>query len=264
MSEPTATEWRPSGSKEGKTRIFGDLSHLYTLWRDTSLGVQDSEKREVNFLSSLFMAHKVESAIDLGGGVGTHAIPLSEEAYDITLFDKSDKAIAIARKKNPKLKSFQGSFENIELDKVFDASISMWSTLSYVHGEQAQRHFYGWIAAHTRQLIVLDQPNFVLYPQKFHKTYSGKDPNYAMKITRDWKMDGRIKRTQYVYEVTNKETQKVETFKDSEIQEYLPLDTISGYLGKNWRMEKAYGDYNAGTDFNPAKSERMIATFVPV
>jgi len=112
-----------------KTKIYEDLADLFSLWRDTTLGQKGHEKKEVDFIEDAFKAHsgEIKSVIDLGGGVGLHAGLLLKHGYDVTLFDQSKKALAIAKKNYPKLKIVQGSFEKINLNKQYDAAVCMWS-----------------------------------------------------------------------------------------------------------------------------------------
>lgn len=242
-----------------KTRIYEDLAHLYTLWRDACLGERASEKREVEFLHDLFAKHGgIKTVIDLGGGVGVHSGILSDMGYEMTLFDQSEKALSIAKNQMPTLKTMQGSFETIDVPQSFDASICMWSTLSYVLEEGGQKHFYQWIADHTKSLIVLDEPNFALYPSVFHKLYDGEDDRNIIKITRDWTLENNLKRTKFRYEVTNKNTGKTECFDDQETQQYLTLNELQNLLGKKWQLDNMYGDYDLSEKFEPKTSMRMI------
>ncbi len=247
-----------------RTRIYEDLADLYTLWRDTSLGEAGSEKREVQFLVNLFDAHQIKSTIDLGGGVGLHARGLTERGYDVTLFDQSEKALTIAKEHLPALKTSHGSFETINLDTTFDASICMWSTLSYVWDKKDQQHFYEWVGTHSSKLIVLDEPNFSLYPQEFHKIYTGGDAHRSIKITRDWTMENNLKRTRFLYEVRDKVTSEVTKYEDQEVQQYLTLEEMQHFLGKDWKLEKIYGDYDTNASFDLKTSPRMIFIFIPV
>ncbi len=52
---------------------------VFSLWRDTTLGKKGSEIKETEFVVDVFkkLSTNVNNIIDLGGGVGTHAIPLT-------------------------------------------------------------------------------------------------------------------------------------------------------------------------------------------
>jgi 2-polyprenyl-3-methyl-5-hydroxy-6-metoxy-1,4-benzoquinol methylase len=247
-----------------KTRIYEDLAGLYQLWRDTCLGERGSEKREAEFVKNILEAHSsVKTVIDLGGGIGLHSRTLTEEGFDVTLLDQSEKALSIAKESMPSLKTVASSFETLDLDTTFDASICMWSTLSYVPKSEAQKHFYSWLASHTNSVIILDEPNFSLYPSTFHKVYEGEDFENTLKITRDWKMTDNLKVTDFIYEVQNKTTGVTDIFNDSETQQYVTQKELQSLLGEKWKLESVYGDYDLKAEFRPETSTRMIYVFTP-
>lgn len=245
------------------TKIYEELSDLFPLWRETTLGKKGHEKRETDFVIEVFKAYpsEIKTVIDLGGGVGLHSNLLSNFGYDVTLFDQSEKALKIGKENNPNLKTVQGSFEEISIEKSFDASICMWSTLSYIYTEEGRKNFYEWQKEHAGKVIILDEANFYRYPETFHKEYEGENDKYKMKVFRDWKLNGTIKETDFVYKLTDKKTGKTETIKDAEKEEYVPIEKIQEYLGSDWRLQYILGDYDLNTAFNKENSSRIIAVF---
>lgn len=246
------------------TRIFEDMANLYPLWRDTCLGYNQSEKKEADFVKSVFGQYgdKIKTVIDLGGGVGLHTAHLLSWGYDVTLFDQSKTALAIAKNGNPALKIEQGSFETIDITKNYDAAICMWSTLSYVLDEKGRAHFYEWIRNHINKVVILDEANYFRYSSNFHKTYEGENEKYKLKIDRDWSMDNdRTKTTKYVYEISNKENGKVELIDDGEIEHYLSPEELSDYMGKEFSLKHLLGGYQLSEALEKAKSLRIITVF---
>lgn len=99
-----------------KTEIYENLADLFSLWREAISGQKNHEKQETNFIINVFKKYpnQIKSVIDLGGGVGLHSGQFLKFGYDITLFDQSQKALSIAKKNNPDLKTICGSFEKLE------------------------------------------------------------------------------------------------------------------------------------------------------
>src|ERR1700722_18497545 len=111
-------------------RIHTDLAEFYSLWRDACLGKWASEMEEAQFLLEFFAsAGQIKSIIDLGGGIGMHSMALSEHGFDVTLLDKSESALVIAKRNKPSLEVIKDSFESIDLKQNFDAAICMFSSL---------------------------------------------------------------------------------------------------------------------------------------
>jgi len=236
---------------------------LFPLWRETTIGEKKREVVETNFILEVFRKYpgRIKTVIDLGGGVGLHSRVLLKAGYDVTLFDRSVHALAIAKKNFPKLNIIRGSFENIRINKKYDAAICMWSTLSYIYSEKARRHFYNWQKAHVRKAIILDEANFYRYPKKFHKIYQGKSTTHELKVIRDWVMTKLyLKKTKFVYEILDRNSGRDRTIKDAENKQYVPLKKLQKYLGSTWNLKKVYGDYEQNKFYNRSSS-RIIPIF---
>ncbi len=247
-----------------KTKIYESLANLFPLWRETILGKQGHEKTEVDFVTSVLNKYpsEIKSVIDLGGGVGLHSHLLKESGYDVTLFDRSEKALQIAKENDPSLKVVQGSFEDIGVAGSFDASICLWSTLSYVYSEDGRKKFYDWQKNHTGKVIILDEANFYRYSENFHKVYFGEDSNHIMKVVRDWTLTkDNLKETKFTYEITDKNTGRTETIEDAESEQYVPVEKLEEYLGAEWKLQYLCGDYNLNSAFDKTNSSRIIAVF---
>ncbi len=247
-----------------RTKIYNELARHFPLWREACLEEKGRDLKETLFIKQVFKAAggNIRSVVDLGGGVGTHSKGLVEAGYDVTLFDQSRIAIAIAQRGTPRLATVQGCFESIYLDTGFDAAVCMWSTLAYVHGEKGRKHFYQWLRDHAKDVIILDQANFHAYPRVFHKVYEAENEGYAIKVTRDWVLDAHgCKRTKFVYELFNKRTGAREVIDDEETQKYIPIERLACYLGRGWDLAHLVGDYDLAERYERERSSRMIAVF---
>ena len=71
-----------------------------------------------------------------------------------------------------------------------------------------------------------------------------------MKVFRDWKLNRNIKDTDFVYELTDKATGKIEKISDAEKEEYVPVEKIQEYLGNEWKLKHLLGDYDLSINFN--------------
>lgn len=245
-----------------EAKIYDDLAEFYTLWRDACLGKKCSEADEVRFLLDAFAGSTaINSIIDLGGGTGTHAIPLTKHGFDVTILDKSDNALAIARRNCSDVKTVQSSFETISLTRKFDASICMLSSFTYVLDEAGRRHLYGWMAEQTNDLMILDQGNFNRYLKTQNDRFSGEDKHFSLKVARDWFMEEKTKHTSFIYEFMDKDSQSAKVITDEQVQRYVPMEDLVSYLGKAWRLVALLGDYNLKHMFDERTSPRMICIF---
>ena len=99
---------------------------------------QDKDyEKECDFLEAIFKkyAKKVNTILDLGCGTGGHAIILAKRGYKIAGVDRSSEMLAIARKKAKnagfKVDFYESSIQDLNLNKKFDAVISMFAVMSY-------------------------------------------------------------------------------------------------------------------------------------
>jgi ubiquinone/menaquinone biosynthesis C-methylase UbiE len=93
---------------------------------------------ECGFLESIFGKYSnklIKTVLDLGCGTGGHALTLVERGYKITGVDMSSEMLEIGRRKAEKreidIEFIQGDIRKIELNREFDAAISMFAVMSY-------------------------------------------------------------------------------------------------------------------------------------
>ncbi|MBI4448910.1 class I SAM-dependent methyltransferase [Candidatus Woesearchaeota archaeon] len=253
------TKNETSGNQQ---RIYNALAGIYPLWRDALL--EGAETNQVEFLTNTFRSSftKIRSVIDLGCGVGTHAGPLAQQGFDVTGYDKSPEALRIASRTYPSLRAIRGSFEKINLEETFDASICMWSTINYILNKADLHHFMGWLSNHVHHIIVIDQPNFHKYPSSFQKTYRAENDTNLITIKREWTLDqSLLRKTSYEYDLLNKNTGIRKKIYDSETQQFFQMNTLTEIMGNRWELVYALGDYSLSTPFDAISSKRMITVY---
>ena len=110
--------------------VFNNYARYYNL-----LYGDKNYQEEVDYVEKLikmYSGNSVNSILDLGCGTGRHDILLAEKGYKITGVDMSEKMIEIARTQNIKsIELIVGDVRNINLNKQFDAVISLFHVASY-------------------------------------------------------------------------------------------------------------------------------------
>lgn len=241
--------------------IYNKLAELYPLWRSALLNNDEkAQQKQGEFLKTALPKTDIKTIIDLGGGVGTHSIPLSQAGYKVSIFDASKEALKLVNQKTKLIKTYHSKFEKINLAENFDSAICMWSTINYLLTHKDRKHFITWIKNHTNKYIIIDQANFLIYPKIFSAQYESSDSTTKLKITRDWEIKKQTRKTNYLYEITGKDG-KLKIIKDKEIQYFMTLDEIIKLIGKGWATKYILGDYDVKTKFNFQKSHRLITVF---
>jgi hypothetical protein len=248
-------------SPKNETLVYDKLVELYPLWRDALLdGGERAKRQQVQFLERVLSEAEAKTLIDLGGGVGTHSVPLAQDGYEVTIFDASVRALIAASQKEKSIRTSLGRFENINLEQRFDASICMWSTINYLMDPAERQHFADWITSHTNKLIVVDQPNVLAYPKTFNREYEAEDESRKLKIHREWEIKDQIRKTSYVYQLTGQDGE-VQEIKDAEMQYFMTLDETQKLFNKGWNTKHVLGDYDTNKPFVPDSSSRLITVF---
>ncbi|MFL5786403.1 MAG: class I SAM-dependent DNA methyltransferase [Bacteriovoracaceae bacterium] len=89
------------------------------------------------------------SLLDLGCGTGTHASLFEKKGFAYKGADRSEQMIGIARTKLPKKDAFiVSSFAELNLEKKYDAIISMFHVLSYQTDDQSVSDFFSCLHRH--------------------------------------------------------------------------------------------------------------------
>ncbi len=113
--------------------VFGSYANFYDLlYRDKDYPA------EVDFIEILFKKYAkgtVKTILDMGCGTGGHSLLLTEKGYNVTGVDRSEAMLSIAeekaRKINGSVKFSQVDIRYFDLNKKFDAVISMFAVMGY-------------------------------------------------------------------------------------------------------------------------------------
>jgi len=104
---------------------------------------QDKDyEKECDFVEEIFKKHgkSVKTILDLGCGTGGHALVLAKRGYKVVGVDHSEEMLKVARMKAKKaglkIDFHKSSIQDLKLNEIFDAIISMFAVMSYqTHNE---------------------------------------------------------------------------------------------------------------------------------
>ena len=114
---------------------FESYSNYYNLFYE-----QKDYSAEVKFIHSLLQEYAPgsKSILDLGCGTGMHDFIFAQKGFNVTGVDNSETMLRIARsslssqkQEQKRIEFFQGDIRHIELNRKFDAVISLFHVMSY-------------------------------------------------------------------------------------------------------------------------------------
>jgi predicted TPR repeat methyltransferase len=116
--------------------VFNEYAKFYdALYNEKDYGA------ECSFLEAIFKKYAtqpVQNILDLGCGTGGHVFQLARRGYTVCGVDQSANMLTIAQEKKTKLAggektSFQqGDIRSVQLNKQFDAVVSMFAVMGYM------------------------------------------------------------------------------------------------------------------------------------
>ncbi|HJO93750.1 MAG TPA: class I SAM-dependent methyltransferase [Victivallales bacterium] len=112
--------------------------------------------KEADYIFSLLTKYKIEfgDILELGCGTGKHASLLSEYGYNIHGIDFSEDMLERARflaRNNSKLFFEKGDVRTFEVDKIFDAVLSLFHVVSYQVTNQHLKATFNTVNKHLKK-----------------------------------------------------------------------------------------------------------------
>ena len=86
-------------------------------------------EREISFIKKHVPDRKMK-ILDIGGGSGRFAIPLTQMGHSVTVIDKNEEALTILCNRNDDIEIINDNFENFKNDGLFDM-VLMIETIQY-------------------------------------------------------------------------------------------------------------------------------------
>lgn len=109
------------------------------IWFETFLspGSAAPIERELAFISRHLPAPAYRRLLDIPCGIGRHSGPLSALGYEVLGIDRSEAALAVARKQYPSVAFLAlDMFQLSSIHRTFDAVLCLWQSFGY--GDTAQ------------------------------------------------------------------------------------------------------------------------------
>lgn len=135
--------------------IFGNYARYYNL-----LYLDKDYVREAKFIHQLLQTHapSTQSILELGCGTGNHARLLAKEGYDVHGVDLSsemlqqacDRLSQLPQELASRLAFSQGDIRNIQLNRQFDAIISLFHVISYQTTNEDLQAVFATAKAHLK------------------------------------------------------------------------------------------------------------------
>lgn len=132
------------------TEVFGlDYSAAYD-----ALYVDKDYRAECDILHGLFLraARPVRSVLDLGCGTGRHSVELAQRGYELVGIDLSEgmleQARSRAKSEGANATFMLGDIRHIQLDRRFDAVLSMFAVVGYQISNAAVRATFRNVRRH--------------------------------------------------------------------------------------------------------------------
>jgi len=122
-------------TNERHNEPYAELAPIY----DVIYSARHQTAQEVNFLKWAFKnlcASTIKTVLDVGCGTGRHAIPLSEDGFEVTGIDASEAMLRIAKRKareagvNPRFLNLD--LRTLEIDRQFDAALCMLTVFNHL------------------------------------------------------------------------------------------------------------------------------------
>ncbi len=174
MTEPMKT----NEEERGWQQLYGNM----LFWEFDGIPSSDSVRSAVGFMErALQLAHGA-SVLDLGCGLGYHAIELGRRGYEVTGLDWSDHYLDVARREAEEggvaVTFVQGDMAQMTFDGKFDAVV-LWRNTFGMMSDEANAATLQGIRRALRQggRALIDTQNYTGLPDKLERSWSFKEGN---------------------------------------------------------------------------------------
>ncbi len=222
--------------------------------------------QECKFLDSIFRNYKkakIIKILDLGCGTGRHAGRLTKMGYRVVGIDLAEEMLEVARAKYPGADFKKMNFINPQFPKnSFDASICMWTTISYILSKGDFKKFVKNVASVTQYLLILDSSNYE--NPEINKSLIGRKMTVKFNETtlktilkRQYNPKTKFRTDNFIYILTEKNKEPV-TFKDRDRTRIWPTEELELLMKPQFRILNIYGSYSLKEKYSPKNSYRRI------
>jgi SAM-dependent methyltransferase len=112
------------------------------IWFDTFLTPDSAApvRRELEFIQSYLPVGRFRRLLDVPCGIGRHSGPLALLGYDMLGIDRSETALAVARRQYPDVEFRKCDMSDLRpIDASFDGVLCLWQSFGYGDADQNRR-----------------------------------------------------------------------------------------------------------------------------
>jgi SAM-dependent methyltransferase len=194
--------------------------------------------KEVDYLENIFKQHGIliKDILNLGCGTGVHDALLACRDYNISGLDLSEEMIQIARSKNiPRAKYYIGDMSKFQINKRFDACLSMFAAFGYLNSNQQVQSCLKCVNLHLKNdgLFVMDCWNGlgVLREPPTSRTKKVKNGNLEIIRTSYPELDSRNHLCHVKFDVQiYKDSRLIDRFEENHTMRYFFPKEIEKYI----------------------------------
>ena len=106
--------------------LYKEYARIY----DTIYFKEPQYRKEVNFIENIGGGERME-ILDLCGGTGSHANMLIGDGHLVTIVDRSEDMLNVARNKNQKIKTIYSDIFEYGFDSNYDMVLCMYGAIHY-------------------------------------------------------------------------------------------------------------------------------------
>lgn len=218
---------------------------------------------EIDFIDSLFQKYKIQSSLDLGCGSGEHVQAIQQRGYSISGMDRSEKMLAVAKKRHPQCEFFLGDLQRFQARQTVDAMICLFGTFNYLISDEEVQTALKTIRTNLKPtgILFLEIWNSIPIRKIKRKPIApvsiSRMGNSIVKRNRGFKISGanfgeeNIVEVNFIFDLDSK------IIKDKHVMRVFTKEEISIALEKNkFQVLEMYAGYR-GEKFN-SHSGRML------